>query len=468
VSELHYPDLPILLVDDEEAALRSMSVVLASHGMTHTVSLSDSRQVLPTLAEQQAAFVLLDLVMPHVSGQELLEAMASEHPDVPVVITTAVDEVDTAVECMKMGAFDYIVKPIEEDRLLSAARRAIEVHDLRRENELLRASLRTGAHQRPEVFANILTHSEKMLAIFRYAEAIGRTSQPVLIVGETGVGKELIARAIHALSDRAGEFVPVNVAGVDDTLFADTLFGHVKGAYTGAGSDRQGLIERASGGTLFLDEIGDLSPMSQVKLLRLFQEREYFPLGSDVARQTNARIVVATNRDLAALQESDGFRKDLYYRLRAHYVEIPPLRERREDLPVLVDHYLDEAARELGKKKPSAPAEILAVLGAYHFPGNIRELQALVFDAMSKHVSGVLSLDTFKQVLGSSDHASSERIVAEGSVQFGPRLPSLKQTRILLIEEALRRAKNNQSVAAQLLGVTRQALNKYVKSIETD
>jgi DNA-binding NtrC family response regulator len=468
VSELGYPDLPILLVDDEEPALRSMSVVLRSHGMTNTVSLSDSRQVLPTLAEQQVTFVLLDLIMPHVSGQELLEAMVSEHPDVPVVITTAVDEVDTAVECMKSGAFDYIVKPIEEDRLLSAARRAIEIHDLRRENELLRASLRTRAIQHPEAFADILTDSEEMLAVFRYAEAIARTSQPVLIVGETGVGKELIARAIHVLSGRPGEFVPVNVAGVDDTLFADTLFGHVKGAYTGAASDRQGLIERASGGTLFLDEIGDLSPTSQVKLLRLLQEREYLPLGSDVARQTNARTVVATNRDLVALQESDRFRKDLYYRLRAHYVEVPPLRERREDLPVLVDHFLDGAARDLGKKKPSAPAEILDVLGAYHFPGNIRELQALVFDAVSKHVSGILSLDTFKQALGSSGRSPSERVVAEGSVQFGPRLPSLKQARVLLIEEAMRRAKNNQSVAAQLLGVTRQALNKYLKSIETD
>ena len=463
-----YPELPILLVDDEEPMLRSMSATLLSNGMNNIVAISDSRQTMPRLAEKEAALVLLDLIMPHVSGHDLMEEMLREYPTMPIVVATAVNEVETAVECMKKGAFDYIVKPIEEGRLLSATRRAIEMRDLRRENDLLRESLRYGGIKHPEAFAAIITNSEKMLSVFQYAEAVAGTSQPVLIVGETGVGKELIARALHALSGRSGEFVAVNVAGLDDNLFADTLFGHVRGAYTGADSDRPGLIERAADGTLFLDEIGDLSLASQVKLLRLVQEREYLPLGVDAARQTDARIVVATNRNLAALQEADGFRKDLYYRLRSHHMYVPPLRDRLDDLPLLVDHFLDEAARETGKKKPTVPDEVFTVLGAYHFPGNVRELQSLIFDAVSKHVAGTLSLDVFKQALGSPDGFPPRKTARKGSVQFGPHLPTLRQVPVLLIKEAMRRAKNNPSGAAQLLGITRQALSKRLKSMQSE
>ena len=465
MNESLHPDLPILIVDDEEATLRSMSAILLSSGMSNVVAISDSREVLPTLASQEVALAFLDLIMPHISGQDVLEEMTRGYPDVPVVVVTAVNEVDTAVECMKKGAYDYIVKPLEEGRLLSATRHALEVRDLRRETDLLRESLRSGELKHPEAFSSILTNNQGMLSIFRYVEAISGTSQPVLITGETGVGKEMIAQAIHTLSRRTGEFVPINVAGLDDTLFSDTLFGHVKGAYTSADSDRLGLIERAAGGVLFLDEIGDLSPASQVKLLRLVQEREYFPLGSDVPRQTDARIVVATNRDLTELQEADRFRKDLYYRLRSHHVHIPPLRERLDDLPLLVDHFLDEAAREMNRKKPTPPNEISAVLGAYHFPGNIRELRALLFDAVSRHTSGMLSLDAFRSVLSPTERS---KIGGKSLLEFGLQLPTLREARVLLIEEAMRRANHNQSAAARLLGITRQGLSKHLKTLESD
>ncbi len=465
MTEARSPDLPILLVDDEELMLRSVSAVLLSNGMSNFIAISDAREVVPTLARQEVEFVLLDLVMPHISGQELLEVIARDYPDVPVVIATAVNDVATAVECMKKGAFDYIVKPVEEGRLLSSARHAIELRSLRRENEVLRESLRGAALKHPEAFSDILTNNKGMLSVCRYLEAIAGTSQPVLITGATGVGKELAALAVHRLSERSGEFVPVNVAGLDDNLFADTLFGHVKGSYTGAHGARGGLVEKASGGTLFLDEIGDLSVASQVKLLRLLQEREYLPLGADDAKRTDARIVVATSRDLTALQEDGSFRKDLYYRLRLHCVHIPPLRERLDDLPLLVDHFLEEAAKEMNRKKPTLPGEVFSVLGAYHFPGNVRELRALVFDAVSKHVSGVLSLDTFRAVLSSSKLSGAG---ARASLQFGPQLPTIKGVRILLVREAMRRANNNQSVASRLLGITRQGLNKFLKNIELD
>ena len=244
----------------------------------------------------------------------------------------------------------------------------------------------------PEVFADIVTRDSSMLAIFKYAEAVAPTTLPVLITGETGVGKELIGRCIHAASGRSGSFVPVNVAGLDDTLFADTLFGHVKGAYTGADAAREGMVAKAGEGTLFLDEIGDLAPESQIKLLRLLQEREYYPLGTDRPRPASARFVFATNLDIAKAMGDGKFRKDLLYRLRSHHIRIPPLRERPSDLPVLLDHFFQKAAKVVGKDQPPVPRELLPLLGSYAFPGNIRELEGMVFDAVVRHQSHTLSL----------------------------------------------------------------------------
>jgi len=307
-----------------------------------------------------------------------------------------------------------------------------------------------------------------MRSIFQYIESISVSPQPILITGETGVGKELVSKAIHRLSQRKGAFVPVNVAGLDDNVFADTLFGHKKGAFTGADQARNGLVEQASGGTLFLDEIGDLSPVSQVKLLRLLQDGEYFPLGSDVGKRSDARVVVATNQNIQALQESGKFRKDLYYRLCCHQIHLPPLRERREDLPVLLDHFIEKASETLGKKKPTPPGELLALLSTYGFPGNVRELQSIILDAVSSHKSGKLSMEGFKSYLRQKQPTleADPKHLSQGErflVSFSEPLPTLKQTEQLLISEAMKRARRNQATAAQLLGITRQALNKRLK-----
>jgi DNA-binding NtrC family response regulator len=282
------------------------------------------------------------------------------------------------------------------------------------------------------------------------------------------VGKELVASAIHTVSGRQGDFIAVNVAGLDENVFADTLFGHRKGAFTGADQARTGLVEQASGGTLFLDEIGDMSPASQVKLLRFLQEGEFFPLGSDVAKRSDARIVVATNQDIETLQESGSFRKDLYYRLRIHHIHIPPLRDRREDLPILLDHFLGKAATTLGKKKPTPPRELTTLLGVYHFPGNVRELESLIFDAVSKHKSGKLSTEVFKTYISQKHPASTEdskQVVAEETalITFAERLPTLKQSEQVLISEALKRSDGNQAIAAMHLGISRQALNNRLR-----
>lgn len=471
MSSAKYPYFPILLVDDEAQALQSFGVSLRSAGINNIISCQDSREVIPMLSKQKFEVVLLDLWMPHVSGEEILSVVMRDFPDIPVIIITGVNEVETAVKCMKVGAFDYMVKPVEKSRLISGVIRAVELRELQRENIMLRDRILSKKLHKPEVFSSIITRNETMLSIFQYVEAIANTSQPVLITGETGVGKELIAIAIHKLSDLEGSFIAVNIAGLDDNVFADTLFGHKKGAFTGADTVRAGMIEQASGGTLFLDEIGDLNVSSQVKLLRLLQEREYFPLGSDIPKRTDARMIVATNQDIHQLQQNGNIRKDLYYRLRTHHVHIPPLRERMDDLQILTEHFLEEASKELVKKKPTVPKELPALLGIYHFPGNIRELRSMIFDAVSNHKSGMLSLETFRKAIGQRKSLYMKKfkesvIDKPSSILFSEELPTLKQAENLLINEALRRAKGSQSIAAQMLGITRQALNRRLKKTE--
>jgi DNA-binding NtrC family response regulator len=417
---------------------------------------------------QEIEVMMLDLSMPHVSGKELLLSVTKDYPEVPVIVITGSNDVDTAVACMKTGAFDYMVKPVEKSRLISGVKRAIELRELQRENRLLRAHVLSDKLEHPEAFSEMVTNSPIMRSIFQYIESISISPRPILITGETGVGKELVSKAIHKLSQRKGAFVPVNVAGLDDNFFADTLFGHRKGAFTGADQARSGLVEQASGGSLFLDEIGDLSPASQVKLLRLLQDGEYFPLGSDVGKRSDARVVVATNQDIQALQEAGRFRKDLYYRLCGHQIHIPPLRERREDLPILLDHFLEKASETLGKKKPTPPRELLTLLSTYRFPGNIRELQSVILDAVSSHKSGKLSMEVFKSYIRQKqptlDIDSKHLLQVENlMVSFSEQLPTLKRSEQLLISEAMKRASGNQAIAAQLLGITRQALNKRLK-----
>ena len=326
--------------------------------------------------------------------------------------------------------------------------------------------------ERPEVSARIITKDKKMLAIFQYIESVARTSQPILITGETGVGKDLIARTIHIKSNLKGYFVAVNIAGLDDNMFSDTLFGHIKGAFTGAGQSRGGQIEKARGGTLFLDEIGDLTRASQVKLLRLLQEGEYLPLGQDELKKANVRIVAATNEDLWLLQRAGKFRKDLNFRLRAHHINIPPLRERKDDIPLLVDFFLTEAANALNKKKPTPPKELFALLGAYSFPGNVRELQTMIFDAVSRHKTKILSLETFKFYIAQEQENGIIPISSNPEdaslFTFFKMLPSIKKASQMLVEEAMRRAKGNQSVASRMLGISQQALSKRLKKEKSD
>ena len=469
MNPVQVPTHPILLVDDEEHFLFSADHVLNLAGMNNIVQCGDSREVMSTLSKRDFSVVVLDLLMPGLTGQDLLPLILADFPDLPVTVFTAVNNVETAVECLKLGAYDYLLKPINTVRFVSTVRRGVEKSELRRQNRQLKDRLLSDALDHPEAFSNIVTQDRAMHAVFQYTETIAQTPMPVLITGETGVGKELIAAAIHKLSGREGEFVRVNAAGFDDHLFSDTLFGHKKGAYTGADSDRKGLVERASNGTLFLDEIGDLHLESQVKLLRFLQDGTYFPLGGDLPKISNARTVVATNREIQFLNDSDTFRTDLYFRLKPHHIHLPPLRERAGDIPLLVSHFLESAAEKLEKKTPTAPPELYTLLGTYHFPGNIRELEGMVLDAVSRHKGGVPSTASFQREIGEQSTVTGEDMTLQASgfaheLSALPVLPdlneALKEAEQLIISEALKRADGNQTIAAQLLGLSKNALHK--------
>jgi len=460
-----YPSFGVLLVDDEPAWLRSLGMTLEGPGgISNLRTCQESRQVMGILAQGEIGLVLLDLTMPHLSGEELLGQIVAEYPEVAVIIVSGMNQVETAVRCLKRGAFDYFVKTVEDERLVEGVHRAIRMLELERENRAMRRRLLGDRLEHPEAFAAIVSADRAMRAACQYVEAIAESPQPVLITGESGTGKELFARALHRLSRREGPLVSVNVAGLDDGVFADTLFGHVRGAFTGADAPRAGMIEAAAGGTLFLDEIGDLSVASQVKLLRLLQEGEYFPLGADQPRQARARIVVATHQDLAARQAAGTFRKDLYFRLCTHHVAIPPLRERKDDIPLLLEHFLAEVAAELGKPKPTAPPELAVLLSTHSFPGNVRELRALVYDAVSAHPGRVLSMESFRRGIGRLEAAAPAPAPGRSALfAAAEELPTLGEAVELLVEEALRRSQGNQTLAARLLGISQPALSKRLK-----
>lgn len=457
-----YNKLSILVVDDEPSWQRALGLAIERHLGICVVSCQDSRDAMSILGDVEVDLVILDITMPYVSGDELLVQIKEAYPQLPIIMTTGLIQVELAVKCMKLGAFDYYVKTTEVDRILNGIERALELSRLQIENQQLRDRFLQDEIENTEIFAGIRSKSKKMRAIFQYVEAIASGSEPVLVLGESGSGKELIAKAIHEIGNVDGPWVAVNAAGLDDNVFSDTLFGHVKGAYTGADQERAGVIEQASGGVLFLDEIGDLSNSSQVKLLRLLQEGEYFPLGSDKAKQHNTRFVFATNRNLEEMQQQGEFRTDLYYRLCSYRVALPPLRQRLEDIPWLVEKFLKEAAESQGRDIPQADPELVPLLQSYTFPGNVRELRSMVFEAMSLHKSGLLSPATFKKTIKTEPLA--QPVIATGdmveAVQYPVNLPTLKESADLLVEEAMRRSDGNQTRAAKLLGISRPALSK--------
>jgi len=461
----------VLLVGDDHQTLEQNRLLFLDAGINSVLLLADSRAALPFLEQHNVSLVVLDMT-PAMNESGLLARICRDYPDIQVMVETASSDVELAVNCMKCGAVDYMVRPLEPGRLAMAVENALNYISSKLEASSLKEYLLSDRLEHAEAFAEIKTNCRKMRSIFQYTEVVACSPQPVLITGETGVGKELFAHAIHKISKVRGQFVSINVAGLDDAMFSDTLFGHKKGAFTGADQYRDGLVSRGANGTLFLDEIGDLNELSQVKLLRLLQEREYYPVGADQVKSCSARIVMATNVNLQERIKEGRFRRDLYYRLCTHQIHIPPLRERREDIALLLDAFIEESALRFGRDIPDISPELIQALTEYDFPGNVRELQARVSDAVARHEEGILSLGDFPGISAAAPRhtlsSSAAPMVATAGIYslFG-RLPTFREIEDYLILEALKVSEGNYAVAASILGVTRQTISKRLKSIES-
>jgi DNA-binding NtrC family response regulator len=460
----------ILLVDDDADFRHELRRMLVTNGVPEVETADSGVAALEHLERGGIAVLLLDMVMPGITGVELLEIVAQRYPGIPVIMITAVSDIKSVVNCIKIGAFDYLTKPLDAGRLFATITKALSFSELSSQNRQLRDYLLGDPLVRPEIFANIITVNSRMKSIFKLVEIIAATRHSVLIVGETGVGKELLARAVHDASGVSGSFVPVNLAGLDEAMFSDTLFGHKKGAYTGAGEVREGLIAKASGGTLFLDEIGDLSLESQKMLLRLLQENEYYRLGSDTIYKSTARIVAATNKDLKAMIAAGSFRKDLYHRITIHEIQIPPLRERREDIPLLAQYFAREVALRLGKMPPLLSAELRMALSSCDFSGNVRELLNKISNAVACSSTEVLSLEFFpdlQPIAGSNKgvvRVSNDRCFTLQA--FFDAFPTIDEVERLFVLEALKVSEGNKAIAAELLGISRPTLNRKLADPE--
>lgn len=452
----------ILIVDDDILWANATKRLILTLGDYEVDILNNVDNIIETVKDNSFELILLDLHMPGISGREILNQIKNYDPHLPVIISTADQNTDVAMACLQEGADDYITKPLNKNRLKVSFNNLLKIVNLERELKMVRHLLLEDAVKNPRHFQHIITEDKKMLSLFKYAEAIAKTNNPVLLIGETGTGKELFAEAIHNVSGRKGDFVPIDVSGLDDNMFSDALFGHKKGAFTGADRERKGLIEKASDGTLFLDEIGDLHPISQIKLLRLIQTGQYYPLGSDVPVKSKARIVAAINKPLKELLEN-GFRKDLYYRLSTHIIEIPPLRSRQDDVTLLFRYFYEKTAYKYKMKLKEIDDSIVVLLKNYPFYGNVRELKSIVEDVVLRQLSGFSLKEVLKEKLKTSTDKPSEKSLKS---LFG-YIPTLKELVDFAIDDAMKETNYNQKEAAKLLGLSRQAFNRRLNLKKT-
>jgi DNA-binding NtrC family response regulator len=440
----------ILIVEDEPRMRRLLEISLSEDG--HTVhAAGDAENGLLHLRKGSADLVVTDLKLPGMNGLEFLQEGKRLNPALPFIVMTAYGSVETAVDAMKAGASDYVLKPFTMAEMKLVINKELDVQQVRDENVRLKEALGKRYH-----FQNIVGRSKKMQEVLALVERVAPTNSTVLIGGESGVGKDLIARAIHQNSRRAsGPFIKINSTAIPDTLFESELFGFERGAFTGALASKPGKFELADKGTLFLDEIGDVPAAIQVKLLRVLQEREFERLGGTKTLKVDIRMITATNRDLRAALEERTFREDLYYRLNVVPIDIPPLREHKEDIPDLVNHFLVRFAADSGKNIEGITPAAISALMEYHWPGNIRQLE--------NSVERAVALSSGRMITENDIHLDSRQSKGAGTAsasadQFLPEGITLEQWEDNMIREALRRANGNKSQAARLLGLSRNAL----------
>ena len=440
--------LSILIVDDDPSLRQVMSMQLEEMGY-RAVAASSGDEALQILGSETVALVITDYRMPGMNGLELLEKIRPEYPLLPVIMITAFGSIGNAVEAIKAGAFDYISKPIDFDQLAIVVRRALEHHTLLEEVQALRSML-----DQKFGFQSIIGRSKPLLRVLEQAARAAQSKATVLIRGETGTGKELLARAIHANSPRRTKpFVTINCGAIPKELMESELFGHVRGSFTGAVAHKLGRAEAADGGTLFLDEIGELPPDLQVKLLRLVQEGEIEKVGSPVSRKVDVRIIAATHRNLEALIEDGQFREDLYYRISVIPLELPPLRERGEDVAELAEYFFLRCREKHGRPELVLPPALLPCFTSWHWPGNVRELENVIERLVVLAPGPEITLNDLPEHL-----RGGRRPVGTLDLDIPPQGISLEAVERHLILQALRRADWNQSQAARLLDISRKTL----------
>ena len=455
----------ILVVDDEPSMRQMLSIALRREGYQVT-AVVDGRAALAALEDSQVDMVVTDVRMPEFSGVDLLREAKRVDPSISVIMMTAYGSKETVLEALRLGATDYVEKTHNlKDELSLRIRKELDRKRLQQENVLLKRTLQT-SHQ----FSNIIGSSDPMLALFELVETIAPTSSTVLITGESGTGKELVARAIHFNSQRKDRpFVALNCGALSETLLDSELFGHVRGAFTGADTNKKGLIEVAEKGTIFLDEIGEMSQQVQVKLLRVLQERKFRRLGGTDEVDADIRIITATNRDLAKMVEEGRFRQDLYYRINVINVHLPPLRERRADIPMLAEHFVTRFARQMEKPITGISGEAMGILRRYHWPGNIRELENAIERAVALERSAVIMPESLSVATGKLPDRLSELPITLSEVDED-RLPDgfdleqhVQEIEREYIAEALKRAGGVKVRAAELLGMSFRSFRYYTK-----
>jgi two-component system response regulator PilR (NtrC family) len=451
----------ILVVDDERSMRELLAIVLRREG--YEVLLAENgRAAVATLEREPIDLLISDIKMPDLSGVEVLRAAKKVDQDILGIMITAFASTDTAVEAMRLGACDYLSKPFDIDLLKMKVREKIENRQLRQENVLLKRTLGL-AHQ----FSNIIGRSEAMLEVFKMIETIARTNSTILLTGESGTGKGLVAQAVHFHSLRRDKpMVSLNCGALPETLLESELFGHMRGSFTGAETNKKGLLEVAEKGTIFLDEIGEMSPVMQVKLLRVLQERRFRRVGGLEELTADIRVIAATNQDLTKLVAEGRFREDLYYRINVIPITLPPLRERREDIPLLAEHFLAKYAEQMGKDVTAVSREALDLLVRHDWPGNIRELENVIERAVALESTPTILPESLPPaVRGESSSRPAGIPFPDGVLpDTGFDLEAhVKQIERGYIAEALRRAGGVQVKAAELLGMSFRSFRYYVK-----
>ena len=448
----------VLLVDDEEKILKTLGRALRDDGH-HVTTASRALEGQRLLAEQSFDLLVIDYRMPDRSGMEVVKDLVASTPETErpaIVMMTAHGSVESAVEAMKLGAHDYLQKPFEIDELLLTARRALAAQRARTELTYLR-----GERDADFDHYGIVGRSRVMIEISKRIDLVAQSRSTVLLTGETGTGKELVARAIHDRSQqRHLPMIKVNCAAIPETLIESELFGHVRGAFTGAVSAKKGRFALADGGTIFLDEIATLGPAVQAKLLRVLQEREFEPLGSERTERVDVRVVAATNRDLRAMAAEGRFQEDLYYRLQVIPIELPPLRQRLDDLPALVDHFVQKFSQRLGKRITGVDAEAMVELKRYHWPGNVRELENTIERAVVLSTGPTLTPDTV-WMMG----AASAPTTGLPSLRLHQNVEWVERE---TIRHALERTRGVKKDAAELMGLSQRALSHYLAKYRID